>query len=54
MGLEGMMFVRVGFQKDVNAEDYHHCLRVYRDVGSTPASSRTLVVCLDVGSRASK
>ena len=43
MGLEGITFGRVGFLKRVNAEDYHHCLRVCGDEGSTPASSRTII-----------
>ena len=39
MGHEGMMLVRVGFLQSVNADDYHHCLGVSGDEGSTPAST---------------
>jgi len=36
MGHEGMMLGRFGFLQSVNADDYHHCLGVSGDEGSTP------------------
>jgi len=36
MGMEGMLFGRVGFLERVERKGYHHWLRVCGDEGSTP------------------
>ena len=54
VGLEGMLFGRVGFFWGLNAKVTITALRVCGDEGSTPRSAWTLVVEWYKGSRASK